>query len=247
MTALPVITPDWPAAPHVRAMATTRLGGVSLPPWDSLNLGGRVGDDVEHVRTNRERMQSLLPGEPVWLDQVHGTAVWRDAADSRCADASVSRKPGEVCAVMTADCLPVLFCDRAGSVVAAAHAGWRGLSAGVLEETVLAMAAAPDEILAWLGPAIGPAHFEVGPEVRTAFAEKDARAAEAFRPGQGDRLMADIFLLARQRLMAAGLSASNLFGGGVCTVGDRQRFFSYRRDGVTGRMASLVWLDQAGG
>ncbi|MFT3733804.1 MAG: peptidoglycan editing factor PgeF [Rhodocyclaceae bacterium] len=243
---LSLITPDWPAPARVRAISTTRLGGVSPAPWAALNLGGKVGDDPARVAENRRRVMATLPAEPVWLDQVHGTDVWREGSDSRCADAAVTRRTGQVCAVMTADCLPVLFADRAGQVVAAAHAGWRGLCAGVLERTLQAMEVSPGEVLAWLGPAIGPEHFEVGPEVRAAFVEQDAQAALAFRPGQGDRLMADIFKLARQRLLAAGLPVSGIYGGGVCTVAAPERFFSYRRDGVTGRMASLVWLDHSG-
>lgn len=241
------ILPDWPAPSQVRALSTTRHGGVSQPPWDSLNLGMHVGDDPARVAQNRARLREALPAEPLWLEQVHGTGVWQAGVAPRRADAAVSRTPGEVCAIMTADCLPVLFADHAGTVVAVAHAGWRGLCAGVLERTVEAMGAAPGDVLAWLGPAIGPAHFEVGPEVREAFMASDAVAADAFRPGNGDRWLADIFLLAQQRLHAAGLPGSNVFGGGLCTVTDRGRFFSYRRDGVTGRMASLIWLDYSGG
>ncbi|GAA5169030.1 purine nucleoside phosphorylase YfiH [Viridibacterium curvum] len=244
---LALIEPEWPAPARVRAISTMRLGGVSAAPWSALNLGGKVGDDPAHVAENRRLVMAVLPSEPVWLDQVHGTDVWRADSDSRCADAAVTRSTGRVCTVMTADCLPVLFADRAGQVVAAAHAGWRGLCAGVLERTLQAMAVPPEEVMAWLGPAIGPEHFEVGPEVRAAFMDKDAQAAAAFRPGKGDRLMADIFELARQRLRAGGLAAANIYGGGICTVTDAARFFSYRRDGVTGRMASLIWLDQSGG
>jgi YfiH family protein len=240
---LPLIQPDWPAPAGVRACVTTRLGGVSAPPFGPFNVASHVGDDPQAVAANRARLRALLPAEPVWLEQVHGTAV----ADADCvtgatADASVARLPGHVCAVLTADCLPVLFCNRQATVVAAAHAGWRGLAGGVLANAVARMGCPPDDILAWLGPAIGPAAFEVGPEVRTAFIDRLPRAQDAFRPGQGDRLFADIYALARLELAQTGVHA--VFGGGLCTVGQPGLFHSYRRDGVTGRMASLVWLDR---
>lgn len=240
-----LITPDWPAPARVRAAATTRVGGVSSRPYASLNLGAHVGDDPAAVAENRRRLgQALGLGQaPAWLDQVHGC----DVADADVpatavpvADAAVARARGHACVVMTADCLPVLFCDRAGSVVAAAHAGWRGLAAGVLEATVTAMDVAPAAILAWLGPAIGPGAFEVGPEVRAAFVARDPAHAAAFAAGSGDRHYADLYTLARQVLAGCGVGA--VYGGGFCTFGERERFFSYRRDGRTGRQASLVWL-----
>ena len=239
---LPLLTPDWPAPPKVRALVTTRGGGVSAPPFEAFNLGSHVGDAPQAVAVNRARLRALLPGEPCWLNQVHGLAV-ADADDARGvpeADAAVARQPGRVCAVLTADCLPVLFCDRAGSVVAAAHAGWRGLAAGVLEATVTRMAVPAQQVIAWLGPAIGPAAFEVGGEVREAFVAQDAATAAAFVPGARGKWMADLFRLARLRLARAGVSS--VHGGGVCTHADRARFYSYRRDGVTGRFASLIWL-----
>jgi len=238
------IVPDWPAPAAVRALSTTRAGGVSLAPYASLNLGAHVGDDPARVAENRARLRRLLPAEPRWLNQVHGSAVVDAAAVAGLpdADAAFSRKPGAVCVVMTADCLPVLLCDRAGTVVAAAHAGWRGLHGGVVEATVAAMGVAPGELIAWLGPAIGPQAFEVGGEVRAAFVAADGRAEAAFRPAaQAGKWLADLYLLARQRLAALGVSA--VHGGDCCTVGEADRFFSYRRDGVTGRMASLIWLD----
>lgn len=241
---IPVIEPEWAAPTVVRAFFTTRKGGVSPAPYDALNLGTHVGDSADVVLRNRSLVRDLLPGEPAWLEQVHGIEVVRaDAADGRRADASVSRMPGAVCVVMVADCLPVLFCDRQGRVVAAAHAGWRGLLGGVLESTLAAMQVPPGEVLAWLGPAIGPAQFEVGPEVRSAFVEHCAQDAVHFRAGQGDRWLADIFALARARLMRAGLAAGAVSGGGVCTVSDAERFYSYRRDGVCGRMGAFIWLD----
>ncbi len=220
------------------------MGGVSAAPYDSLNLGGRVGDVAGAVEENRRRLQSLLPAAPRWLNQVHGVKVCDPDSTEHDADAVVTRRARITpCAIMTADCLPVLLTDRTGSVVGAAHAGWRGLCDGVLEASVAAMRVSPGELIAWLGPAIGPAHFEVGPEVREAFVREDEAAAQAFRPGRADRWMADIFLLARQRLIRSGVPATAISGGDLCTVSDADRFFSYRRDGVTGRMASLIWRE----
>lgn len=221
---------------------TTRAGGVSRPPYDSLNLGDHVGDDPAAVAENRRLLRAHLPAEPKWLKQVHGTAVAHaDAlAAAAEADAAVAFRPGTVCAVLTADCLPVLFCDRQGTRVAAAHAGWRGLSAGVLEATVAAMQCDAGDILAWLGPAIGPQAFEVGGEVREAFVADLPETAAAFAPAGPGKWRADIYRLARLRLARAGVGA--VFGGGLCTHTDAERFYSYRRDRVTGRMAALVWL-----
>ncbi len=239
---LPVILPDWPAPAGVRALVTTRAGGVSEAPFGPFNPAAHVGDDPEAVKVNRARLRALLPAEPVWLDQVHGVAVLEAGRDPGCrADASMTREAGVVCAVLTADCLPVLFCDREGSVVAAAHAGWRGLAAGVLTCTVERMGCASSEILAWLGPAIGPDAFEVGPEVRDAFVGRLDGAGAAFRPGEDDRLHADIYRLARLELAQAGVHA--VYGGGFCTVRQRGLFHSYRRDGRTGRIASVIWMD----
>lgn len=243
------LQPEWPAPPHVVALCTTRQGGVSLPPFDDFNLAQHVGDDPERVAANRERLQAGLSGVGAisWLNQVHGTAVVAaDAAHVPDADAQHTDAQGLACTVLTADCLPVLFCDRAGTEVAAAHAGWRGLCDGVLEATVATFRAAPGELLAWLGPAIGPERFEVGEEVRAAFLDRAAqdqrrRTELCFRPGGRDgHWLADIYALAGLRLAAAGVE--RCFGGGFCTVTDQERFFSYRRDGVTGRMASLIYL-----
>jgi len=236
------LIPDWPAPAHVRALQTLRTGGCSPAPWASFNLGDHVGDEPARVAANRAELRRQLPAEPLWLQQVHGTVVVDagQAPQAATADASFANKPGQVCAVMTADCLPVLFCDRAGTVVAAAHAGWRGLLNGILEGTIAAMQRPPADLLAWFGPAIGPGRFEVGSEVRAAFVARDAHAAGCFRP-HGDKWLADIYSLARQRLQAAGVK--HIHGDGACTVSDAERYFSYRRDGVTGRMASLIWLD----
>ncbi|XZG71236.1 peptidoglycan editing factor PgeF [Chitinibacteraceae bacterium HSL-7] len=244
MHATEFITPDWPAPANVRSLQTTRPGGVSTAPFAALNLGDHVGDDPQAVAENRRRVACALPGAPLWLTQVHGTVV-ADAnvahAGQPEADASVATQAGRVCAVMTADCLPVLLCNRAGTAVGAAHAGWRGLLDGVIEATVSAMQR-DDEIIAWLGPAIGPAAFEVGDEVRAAFVARDARAATAFTPSPNTgRWLADIYALARQRLADCGITA--VYGGNACTVSDAARYFSYRRDHSTGRMASLIWLE----
>jgi YfiH family protein len=242
MTAPDYIIPDWPAAPIVRAMITTRDGGVSHGPYASLNLGTSVNDDLAAVAANRAILRQSLPAEPLWLKQVHGVTVV-DAAVAQpltAADASFTRSTGIVCAVQVADCMPVLFCDRAGTVAAVAHAGWRGLCNGVLEQTVAAMHAEGRDIMAFLGPAIGAAEFEVGPEVRAAFLERDSAAAKCFSPGKDGRWLADLYALGRQRLSA--LNVTRIYGGGYCTVRERERFFSYRRDGVTGRMAALIWL-----
>lgn len=235
------ILPDWPAHPRVRACVTTRLGGHSELPFDSFNLGVHVGDAPDAVAANRSRLQQIISGEPAWLSQVHSSIVVE--ADPRIcptADASWTAQTGIACAVLTADCLPVLFSDRAGTHVAAAHAGWRGLAAGMLEATVAAMNIHADQLIAWLGPAIGPAAFEVGGEVRDAFVSQHAEAASAFVPSANvGRFMADIYQLARIRLSACGVAA--VYGGGFCTVTD-PRFYSYRRAAQTGRFASLVWL-----
>lgn len=237
------IVPEWPAPACVRSLVTTRNGGVSTGPYASLNLGLHVGDDPVAVAANRARLREHLPAEPAWLNQVHGTCtVLADAADRvPNADASFTRRRGVVCAVMTADCLPVLFADDDGTVVAVAHAGWRGLAAGVLEATIAAMEIPPTRLHAWLGPAIGPQAFEVGAEVRSAFVADLPESAAAFMPGDTGKWLADIYTLARLRLRRAGVDS--LHGGGLCTVSDAARFYSYRRDGTTGRMASLIWLE----
>lgn len=242
-----MILPDWPAPARVKSLMTTRAGGASHAPWASFNLGDHVGDDPAHVRANRARLRQQLPAEPGWLKQVHSARVVELGRDpNREADAVFTREARQVCAVLTADCLPVLFCDRAGSVVAAAHAGWRGLADGVLEATVAAMQAEPGEVMAWMGAAIGPQAFEVGDEVRLAFVNAHPEAETAFLPhpvsGPG-KWLADIYQLARIRLNRVGVRA--IYGGGRCTFGETDSFFSYRRDGATGRMASLIWIDSA--
>lgn len=236
-----ILDPDWPAPSNIRALVTTRIGGVSQSPYDSFNLASHVGDTPEAVAANRAMLRMHCPSEPKWLSQVHGIAVARaDAIVSPVeADASVAFESGTVCAVLTADCLPVLFCNRPGSCVAAAHAGWRGLAAGVLEASVAAMQCKAGDILAWLGPAIGPQAFEVGDEVREVFVRDLPEAEAAFVPGQSGKWLADIYRLARLRLARAGVL--DVYGGGLCTYTDQEFFYSYRRDGTTGRMASLIW------
>jgi YfiH family protein len=237
------LIPDWPAPARVKACVTTRAGGVSLAPFDSLNLGDHVEDSPEAVAENRRRLTEHFSVRPAWLQQVHGIAVAHaDPGLVATADASWSATPGIACTVMTADCLPALFCDRAGTRVAAAHAGWRGLAAGVLEATLDSLAVPPEDVLVWLGPAIGPQAFEVGPEVREAFIQQLPQTAKAFVPSQNaGKFMADIYELARLRLAACGVTA--IYGGGFCTVSD-PRFFSYRRSPRTGRFASLIWLER---
>ena len=242
--------PVWPTPKNVRSFITTRLGGVSQGVYSSLNLGTHVGDDLLSVTANREHVQALLASHaasaPAWLSQVHGTRVV-DAAlvcardQPPEADAAFTRTAGTVCTVMTADCLPVLFCDAAGSVVAAAHAGWRGLLAGVLEKTIVTMNVPGRELMVYLGPAIGPQAFEVGDEVRSAFVQADANTKLAFKHFAQGKWLADIYLLARLRLAAKGIE--KITGGSFCTFNEADRFFSFRRDGQTGRMASMIWLD----
>jgi YfiH family protein len=243
---LPVILPDWPAPPRVRALSTTRQGGVSRGCYASLNLGDHVGDNPSAVATNRHRLVShfSLPAVPAWLRQVHGTVVadLRSAPPRPEADAAWTDRPRQICAILTADCLPVLLCDRGGSVVAAAHAGWRGLAAGVLAQTLARLPLPAAQFMAWLGPAISQSAFEVGSEVRAAFVDRDPGTTECFAPvGEQGKYRADLYGLARRQLQALGVPA--VYGGEYCTYGDRERFYSHRRDGACGRQASLIWLD----
>ena len=235
------IIPDWPAPANVKAIITTRAGGISTGQFASFNIADHVGDDACAVAENRQRLRQSLPSAPLWLMQVHGKRVVpaENTPATREADASVSDKPGTVLAIQTADCLPVLLCDRAGTRVGAAHAGWRGLCSGVIEATVHAMNRPGDALLAYLGPAIGPRHFEVGAEVRAAFLGHDFRAAEHFLVCPNGKWLANLYGLARQRLATVGVM--DVYGGGFCTFAEQERFFSYRRDGVTGRMAALIW------
>ena len=243
------IKPDWPVSGSVRAISTTREGGMSRPPWATLNLGAHVGDSPAKVQENRRRLAEHIQldiDRIGWLDQVHGTDVVELTPENigqiRKADASYTRHPGIACAVLTADCLPIIFANIEGTVVGAAHCGWRSLCGGVIEKLVSAMEVAPEALRVWLGPAIGPDSFAVGPEVRDAFIESDPDLAVAFktegaRPGH---FMADLCALATLRLNHLGVT--DVTGGGMCTVNDADRFFSYRRDGQTGRMATLIWL-----
>lgn len=239
------IVPAWPAPPHVKSLITTRNGGISTGAHTSFNLGLRAGDDEAAVRANRAQLRAHLPHDPVWLKQVHGARVVRadGLTDVPDADASYTRRAATVCTIMIADCLPVLLCDTRGSVIAVAHAGWRGLSSGVIENTIAAMDIAPAELLAFLGPAIGPDAFEVGADVRDAFMTADAAAGAAFKPQREGKWFADLFALARQRLARSGVH--RIHGGGLCTYRDAARFYSYRRDKTTGRMAALIWLEPA--
>ncbi len=241
---LDVITPHWPAPPQVKAYTTTRHGGVSYPPYDSFNLAEHVGDDAQAVATNRTILAETLklPTEPIWLTQVHSTQAI--AAQSTylngTADATYTHQTGQICVVLTADCLPVLLCDRQGTTVAAVHAGWRGLAAGILETILQYFQVPAQDILVWLGPAIGPQAFEVGDEVRTAFIQALPLAQAAFTPSRQGHWLANLYQLAQQRLNQQGVT--HIYGGDFCTYTDPARFYSYRRDKITGRMASLIWL-----
>jgi len=246
MAAPQVLTPEWRAPRSVRAAFTLRGGGVSAAPFDSLNLGAHVGDSSAAVAENRRRVREglHLPAEPVWLEQVHGTRVADLDAPQEAgagADAAITRRAGRVCVVQVADCMPVLFAARDASAVALAHAGWRGLAAGVLEATLARLGVAAGELIAWLGPAISARHFEVGDEVRTAFLERDRGAAAAFTGNARGRWQCDLAALARRRLSALGVT--EISGGSWCTYADPGRFFSFRRDGRCGRMAALIWLE----
>lgn len=235
------IIPDWPAPANVVAFITTRAGGVSKGPYASLNLGLRTADDPRATAANRDRLCAALPQQPKWLRQVHGANVVEadELASAPEADASIARRPRTVCAVLVADCVPVLFADRRGAAVAIAHAGWRGLAAGVIENTIARMDTDPRGLLAYLGPGIGPRAFEVGADVRDAFCRGDTQGEAAFAPHAPGKWLADLYLLTRGRLARAGVDA--VYGGGLCTYSDAARFYSYRRERDSGRMAAVIW------
>jgi YfiH family protein len=243
-----VIVPEWPAPARVRCAFTLRTGGVSVAPYDSLNVGAHVGDAAEAVGENRRRVREYLgvPAEPVWLQQVHGIdvvdldGIGHGTAAAPRADAAVTRVGRHVCVIQVADCMPVLFAARDGYAVGAAHAGWRGLAGGVLEQTVRALGVPAERLIAWLGPTISQQHFEVGNDVRTAFVSGDPGAEAAFVTNTRNRWQCALYALAWQRLAALGVR--DVFGGGWCTYADAARFFSFRRDGQCGRMAALIWL-----
>ena len=248
------LIPGWPAPANVRALCTTRSGGSSRGPWLSFNLAAHVDDDPVAVAANRSRLRAHLPADPVWLSQVHGVRVidparHESAATPPEADAARTCNAGTPCAVLTADCLPVLLCDHGGGAlateVAAIHAGWRGLADGVIEATAAAMQTRSQDWLAWIGPCIGPAAFECGEDVLAAFCSGHPEARAAFRPHPESpgKWLGDLPAIARQRLVALGVPAAAIHGGEFCTVSDAARFYSFRRDGVTGRMASVIWLD----
>ena len=246
-----MIRPSWPAPERVKALVSTRRGGVSLPPWGSFNLASHVGDEKKNVLHNRQIFQEYLgPGlKPQWLNQIHGTTVLEASATTEIvdADAIFSREIKQVCAVLTADCLPVFFCDKAASIVAVSHAGWRGLGSGILEETLAKFPVRSEEILAYLGPAIGPRHFEVGEDVRAFYHQNYPQLVykKIFSPSIKDKkkFFMDIYEAARQILNRQGIS--HIYGGDLCTYSDTEKFYSYRREGVCGRMASCIWLEPA--
>ncbi|HEY0269091.1 MAG TPA: peptidoglycan editing factor PgeF [Methyloradius sp.] len=238
------IIPNWPAPANIKALQTTRTGGLSKSPYDSLNFGDHVGDDAMVVASNRQLLNPFVPTEPLWLKQIHST-IAVNAALTSClpeADAAYSKQKNIVCAVMTADCLPILICDEAGTTVAAVHAGWKGLLDGVIESTIKALEIPPQNLLVWLGPAIGPNAFEVGRDVYDGFIQHDANSIQAFTlQNTTDKWLADIYQLARLRLRNMGVT--RIYGGEYCTYSAKEQFFSFRRDGATGRMATLIWFD----
>jgi YfiH family protein len=238
------IQPNWPAANKIRAYTTTRIGGVSVAPYDSFNLAAHVGDNLDQVEKNRAilREKLQLPAEPLWLTQTHGThVVAADATQPYIeADASYTDRPNVVCAVQTADCLPLLICNRDATLVAAIHAGWKGLAAGVIESTLTTLNVPGNELLVWLGPAMGPQAFEIGKDVYQAFTDKHSEAELGFKAISAEKWLANIYLLAKQRLHAFGITA--IYGGEFCTFTESEKFFSYRRNPITGRMASLIWI-----
>jgi hypothetical protein len=237
---------EWPAPRGVHVFTTCRRGGVSRGPYASMNVGAHVGDHPEHVARNRALLRARLPGEPFWLEQVHGTVVAEPGRDLGVpvADAAVTTRPDTVLAVLTADCLPVVLAVDDASAVAIVHAGWRGLAAGVIDAAVSRLKVPPERLLAHLGPAIGPAWYEVGADVRGAFVDVDPDAATAFHDASPGKWYADLYTLARRRLAALGVP--RVHGGGHCTFTDHARFFSFRRDGITGRMATLAWIERGG-
>lgn len=240
----PFIIPDWPAPDNIRAFSSTRDGGFSQAPFDNLNLGDHVGDDSHLVTKNRLKLSQLIqtPEEPRWLKQVHGIHVL-DSGDWQLgseADAIFSQHVNHVCTIMTADCLPILLCNQQGDTVAAIHAGWRSLAAGIIEKTLARFHCKAETVIAWLGPAIGPSQFEVGHDVYDTFCQHSPSARQAFKASDSSHYLADIYQLATQRLNSHGVNA--IYGGDLCTVSDEQQFFSYRRDGKTGRMATLIWI-----
>lgn len=240
---LDFIFPDWPVPENIKATVTTRTGGYSQSPFNGFNLATHVEDEHDAVIKNRKMLTEALqlPSEPVWLEQVHSAVAIEASNKNRKADASYTNQINTVCAVMTADCLPVLFCNKHGTQVAAAHAGWRGLADGILEATIDAMNEKTNELMVWMGPAIGPDVFEVGDEVRDAFIQVLPQAEQAFTQKNPGCWLADMYLLARQRLEQKGIT--DIYGGGYCTYTEKERFYSYRRDGKTGRMASLIWIE----
>jgi YfiH family protein len=238
-------TPNWPAPPHIKSLSSFRNGGISTPPYDSFNLATHVNDNPAHVEHNRQQLikQARLPEPPRWLVQTHGTNVvdssqWHVDID---ADAIFSHQTHHVCSIMTADCLPILICNQAGTFVAAIHAGWRGLADGIIKKTIQSYQGKRNELLVWLGPAIGPKHFEVGQEVVNYFKQHQFDTKEAFHPCRDNHYLADIYALARQHILESRVN--NIYGGQLCTVSQSEDFFSYRRDGITGRMASMIWID----
>jgi len=246
MNKSPYIVPDWPLPPHIQAYSTLRQCGFSESPYDSFNLAAHVDDNPEHVQKNRDHLKALLhlPTEPIWIQQTHSTIASVAVPENRGkeADATFTNQPNQVCIVLTADCLPILLCDHKGTKVSAIHAGWRGLFNGIIAETLKKMDCKKTEILAWLGPAIGPTAYEVGNEIRDIFMQSDTLSHSAFTPSKNGRWMCNLYAIARIQLQKQGIHS--IYGGTHCTYSDAHNFFSYRRDGIkTGRMATLIWIN----
>lgn len=238
-----IIKPAWKLPAHVKAFCSTRIGGVSQPPFDSLNLAQHVGDNLDHVQQNREILvaSQQLPSQPCWLEQTHSTTVVTlESEANRHADAAITRQPDTIAVIMTADCLPILLCNHSGTEVAAVHVGWRGLLDGVVQETLAKMQSPASQLLAWIGPAISQPEFEVGDEVRQAFIEKYDSAQNRFKPNRPGHWLCDLAGLACDLLQRHGLAQTHR--SNLCSYRNEAQYYSYRRDGVTGRMASLIWM-----
>lgn len=248
MKDISIIKPNWPAPINIRAFTTTRIGGVSHPPYDHLNLAMHVGDQIEHVLENRKllRQRFHLPSEPIWLNQIHSTDVFFANQSNSFnpdpnADACIATAPNQICAVMTADCLPILICSQTGNSVAAIHAGWKGLLSGIIENTITQMPDIPSNLMAWLGPGIRQKNFQIGSEVRDLFIAKDPVYQDAFLFQYEDKWLADLYLIAKKQLQKLGIT--HIYDCDLCTFDDKEQFFSYRRDKTTGRIATLIWME----
>jgi len=240
-----IIEPDWPTPKNIKSIVSTRCGGVSSAPWDSFNLATHVSDDAKDVSENRRILveRAHLPTEPEWLNQTHSVdAIDLDQSENRDGDASITTQKNKVAVVLTADCLPLLVTNKQGTEIAAIHAGWKGLLEGVVIKTLLAMQSKPRDLMVWLGPAISQKHFEIGDEVKHQFCKKYHHAQTHFEAKPNNKWMANLYGLVRDQL--AELAVTDIYGGDFCSYTDQHKFYSYRRDGETGRMASLIWIEE---